>query len=294
MSLTAANEWSPCHIAWPTESDGISAASTACPTPVLPWHVQPVWEDDQLPMRLEFSNLCPPGNFSRWDVGGEPMKVEHVIDDRHHDFPLGVFKNGCETEPSANRKEFAFGSLASSLWTSKIQSEVNLVNSKVAQIMQTENTQTCYAAQPSVISCLQENDVTRIEWTVDARKIKGTDKVVVSPPFEVQSMCSAVFKMMITPKFVMDGKGGASFKKSKGKGSVQLKCESQLGVDEGTMSFRIRIGCNDGNLSLRCQDEWNFADVPLYTCQEERDFAKSVDVAKRSFSVILEVGPKVQ
>lgn len=300
-----ANEWYPCHIGCLAESDGMSVASTACPTPVPPWHAQPVFEDDQLPMRLEFLNSCPPGNFSRWDVGGQPMKVENVVDDCHQDFAQDSFevgsnkvqvthKDGMSAHQHKEKPCFTQQAefLASSLWSSKINLEINLKDSKVTQSALGENTQSCWVTQPSVISRTQDKDVTRIEWIVDARKIKGTDKVVVSPPFEMPSMFSAIFKMMITPKFVMNGKGGASFKKSKGKGSVQLKCESQLGVNEGSMFFQIRIGCNDCNLSCVRQEEWNFADVPLYTCQEERDFTKSLDVARQGFSVILEVGPK--
>merc|ERR1740130_529695 len=53
----------------------------------------------------------------------------------------------------------------------------------------------------------------RIQWHVDARKLRGNDKQAVSPPFEISFGGQAVtFKMMIYPKVVSDAKGGASFK----------------------------------------------------------------------------------
>jgi hypothetical protein len=277
--LTTADEGFPCHMGWSGDSDGMSVVSTACPTPVLHWHGQTVFEDDALPMRLEFVTSCPPGNFSKWDLGGEPMKVENVVSD----FSFPALKTGVanahwdqDSEPfgSHHKDEVLLAhcpeSLASSLESSQ----------KFSQNVQ--------MTQPIVISCTEERDVTRIEWTVDARKIKGTDKVIVSPPFEVPSLSSAVFKMMITPKFVMEGKGGASFKKSKGKGTVQLKCESQLD-DEGALVFQISAGCEESTVLFVCQEEWNFADVPLYHCQDEWDFNKCLDITKRHFSVIVEV-----
>merc|ERR1719183_330377 len=81
-------------MAWSGKSDGMSVVSTACPTPVLHWHGQSVLEDDALPMRLEFVTSCPPGNFSKWDLGGEPMKVENVVDDCHVDFALPALEMG--------------------------------------------------------------------------------------------------------------------------------------------------------------------------------------------------------
>jgi hypothetical protein len=248
-----------------------------------------------VPMRLDFLTSCPPGNFSKWDLGGEPMKVEPLIDD-YYDFALHHVKIGgakvCwdhESDPpgSQHKDEVPLPchpeSLASPLTVPGSDAEASLCT-----MAQEKFSQTVHMSQPIVISCTQDKNVTRIEWMVDARKIKGTDKVIVSPPFEVPSLSSAVFKMMITPKFVMEGKGGASFKKSKGKGTVQLKCESQLG-DEGTLAFQISAGCQESNALFVCQEKWNFAENPLYHCLEEWDFTKSLDVAKRSFSVVLEV-----
>jgi hypothetical protein len=272
-ALMVANEGLPYHMGWPGEPDGMSLVSTACPTPVLHWHGQAILEDDASPMRLDFLTSCPPGNFSKWDLGGEPMKVENVV----NDFALPALEMG-----GAN-VHWDEGSERSG---SHHKEKVLLAHRPELLASSTESPQ--MIAQPIVISCTEERGVTRIEWTVDARKIKGTDKVIVSPPFDVPSLSSAVFKMMITPKFVMEGKGGASFKKSKGKGTVQLKCESPLD-DEGALVFQISAGSQDSTVLFVRQEEWNFADVPLYHCQDEWDFTKCLDDTKRNFSVSLEV-----
>jgi len=268
--VTIADEGFPCHSGWSGESDGMSVASTACPTPVFRRRGPGMLEDDSLPMRLDFLNACPPGNFSKSDFAGQPMKVENVVDDCHRDLASDALEVGYARLHWDHANE-TFGSLH-----------------KDAVCIARQPLQT---TQPIVISCTKDQDVTRVEWIVDARKIRGTDKVIVSPPFEIPSMLSAVFKMMITPKFAMEGKGGASFKKSKGKGTVQLKCESHLD-DDGTLFFQIQTGCDESIVSSVCVEEWNFADAPLYNCQEDWDFVESLDVAKRSFSVILEVWPK--
>lgn len=283
---------------WSAESDSMSAISTACPTPVLHWQGQAVFEDDALPMRLDFLTSCPPGNFSKWDLGGEPMKVENVVDDCHHDSALHALEMG-GAKVHWDREGEMFGSHPKEkvllahrpeLLTSPLRIPRNYADSDLSELTMTPEkfSRDLHMTQPIVISCAQEKGTTRVEWIVDARKIKGTDKVIVSPPFEVPSLSSSIFKMMITPKLVMEGKGGASFKKSKGRGTVQLKCESQLD-DGGTLAFQMSAGCGESNVLFVCQEEWNFADVPLYHCQEECDFTKCLDVAKRSFSVILEV-----
>jgi len=278
-------------------------AMTACPNPELPCHGQAVFADDPLPMRLDFLNSCPPGNWRNWDVGDQPMKVEAMFDDCQRDFASYVFKIGCakghweygsevwgsHCEGKQSLSQLV-GFSVSSLGTSKVDLEIDIRDANGALKKPLLDAQPCFAAQPIVISRAQDKDIIRVEWIVDARKIKGTDKVVVSPPFEMPSVSSAVFKMMITPKSVVEGKGGASFKKSKGKGTVQLKCESRLD-DEASMVFQIRIGHHETNVSSVCREEWNFADAPLYQCQQDWDFTKFVDVAKRSFSVIIEVGP---
>merc|ERR1719277_664591 len=93
--------------------------------------------------------------------------------------------------------------------------------------------------QPQTVSCIQEADGSfRVKWTVDARKLKGNDKTVVSPPFEMSSKAIGTFKMMINPT-ASKLKGGATFRNSNGRGSVQLKCDT---ASESKLAIRFSIG----------------------------------------------------
>jgi len=84
---------------------------------------------------------------------------------------------------------------------------------------------------------------TFINWTVDARKLKGTDRLVVSPVFKIMEghLKAHEFKMTVYPQAVSEGKGGASFKKAGGKGIIQLKCEGE-GQQINPISFKLSAG----------------------------------------------------
>eukprot|EP00443_Scrippsiella_acuminata_P023109 CAMPEP_0115320870 /NCGR_PEP_ID=MMETSP0270-20121206/80556_1 /TAXON_ID=71861 /ORGANISM="Scrippsiella trochoidea, Strain CCMP3099" /LENGTH=414 /DNA_ID=CAMNT_0002740711 /DNA_START=28 /DNA_END=1269 /DNA_ORIENTATION=+ len=111
-------------------------------------------------------------------------------------------------------------------------------------------------AQPQTVSCTQEADgVFRVRWTVDARKLKGNDKTVVSPPFEIPSKAAGTFKMMINPT-PSKLKGGATFRNSNGKGSVQLKCDT---ASESKLAIRFSIGDAGQEEPPRGPLEHNFA-----------------------------------
>jgi len=97
----------------------------------------------------------------------------------------------------------------------------------------------------------------RINWTVDARKLRGNDKQAVSPPFELSfgpGHPSVTFKMMIYPKVSSENKGGASFKKAKGKGSIQLKCEAELEEAAGTLPSKspLEVVQSSRDLAVQC------------------------------------------
>merc|ERR1711865_29546 len=49
----------------------------------------------------------------------------------------------------------------------------------------------------------------RIRWTVDARKLKSSDREAVSPTFEVSCGGVISFKMVLKPKVMDSNKGGA-------------------------------------------------------------------------------------
>jgi hypothetical protein len=134
----------------------------------------------------------------------------------------------------------------------------------------------------------------RIRWTFDSRKLKTTDREAVSPPFNVscgeEQQCQ--FKMVLKPKAVDTGRGGACFKKSRGKGYIILRCTSEVAAVKPTLTFRVRIMSNRREESFRGPVRNNFADramCGLPEGQDEWDFNKVVDKETNTFVVVLEL-----
>lgn len=153
--------------------------------------------------------------------------------------------------------------------------------------------------QPQALSRAfsSNSDVYWIHWTVDARKLRGNDKQAVSPPFELwlgSRLPSVTFKMMIYPKQVDGGKGGASFKKAHGRGIVQLKCETELTNALTPMSFRIMIGSADKQSPPRGPVLHNFSKSAVSGLPkdlDEWDFNTVVNQEFMTFVVGLEIAP---
>eukprot|EP00747_Dinoflagellata_sp_TGD_P072269 gnl/TRDRNA2_/TRDRNA2_157408_c4_seq5.p1 gnl/TRDRNA2_/TRDRNA2_157408_c4~~gnl/TRDRNA2_/TRDRNA2_157408_c4_seq5.p1 ORF type:complete len:274 (-),score=42.22 gnl/TRDRNA2_/TRDRNA2_157408_c4_seq5:136-876(-) len=138
------------------------------------------------------------------------------------------------------------------------------------------------------------SSIYRVRWTVDARKLRSTDREAVSPPFEL-SLSPVQFKMVMRPKASSDGKGGSSFKKSGGRGTLELRCLSKVDTGSGlTVKFRVAIG-SGSDLStqeaFRGPVRHDFAEKPICGLpegQEEWDFARAVDQETQTFTICLE------
>merc|ERR1712232_1018481 len=138
------------------------------------------------------------------------------------------------------------------------------------------------------------SSIHRIRWTVDARKLKSTDREAVSPNFELMEGSNIYFKMVMKPRKTEDSRGGNSFKKAKNKGTVQLRIVT--GLEENVrlfVKFRLSIGNGgDGRKQERPRGpvRHDFADKPLCGLPEgkdEWDFGKVVDEATQTFVVCL-------
>lgn len=90
----------------------------------------------------------------------------------------------------------------------------------------------------------------RVEWRIDAKKLRSRDRQAISPPFELtvaQGGPAIMFKLMLTSLSAAGGKGGNSFKSSK-RGCVQLKCQGdQMGA---AGNLRIFFSMHGLNVSL--------------------------------------------
>jgi len=63
-----------------------------------------------------------------------------------------------------------------------------------------------------------------IQWSVEARKLKSSDRQIVSPAFELAGK-PIPFKIMLFPASSTEFSGGSSFRNAGGKGFIQLKCD---------------------------------------------------------------------
>jgi len=142
---------------------------------------------------------------------------------------------------------------------------------------------------------------TFINWTVDARKLKSNDRLVVSPVFKIGDGSSNApilpFKMTVSPIAVSESKGGASFKKAGGKGIIQLKCEAlREGEHISPMSFRFSAGSGRPKEPLleapRGPVTCNFTETGICGLPkpcEVWDFQGVVDDESKTFVITLEV-----
>lgn len=122
-------------------------------------------------------------------------------------------------------------------------------------------------------------------WTVDAARLKGNDKVIVSPAFRLPSHGCATFKMVITPETPATAKG-ASFKRTQGMGSLKLKCENELPVSCVVTPIVRAVGRD-----IDASKAHDFAQCPVCVCWDVCNFSGLVDEVSSTFDVVLEVQP---
>lgn len=148
-----------------------------------------------------------------------------------------------------------------------------------------------------------ERGLFQVDWTVDARKFRGNDRQVVSPPFEMPLVASSssedglvTFKLMLCALAQGERHTGLSFKKSAGKGMVLLKCEGDVQESVADVEFRISIGGAAGHprSQPRGPASHNFARCAVGGLPEEQaewEFNHAVDEASLTLLVRVEAIP---
>lgn len=139
------------------------------------------------------------------------------------------------------------------------------------------------------------SEVCRVSWTVDSRKLKSMDREYVSPMFELDFVGFVLFRMVLRPATVHDNKGGHCFKRSKGRGSVELKClEDVSALTNPVVAFRISVGACGSRGFQRprgpvIHDLRDRLICGLPAGREQWDFHRAVDKPTKTFEVCLEV-----
>jgi len=137
----------------------------------------------------------------------------------------------------------------------------------------------------------------RVRWAVDVRKLKSQDKQTVSPVFYLPfgpALPNVPFRLMIYPKTVNAAKGGASFKKARGRGYIHLKCEADLEGNPAYVRFRLMIVQGDKFKGPRGPVDHDFSQhfvAELGPEEAEWNFSEIVDPSVPTFIVVLELVP---
>jgi len=138
----------------------------------------------------------------------------------------------------------------------------------------------------------------RIRWTADSRILKTTNREHVSPIFELSFAGTAEFRLLMKPKSFHNQRGGASFKKSQGKGTVQLVCLTPVeDLVNPVITFRLAVGSGtDPRKQQRPRGpvQHDFRDRAICGLAESNDeweFSRAVDKPTLSFVVCLELFP---
>jgi len=135
--------------------------------------------------------------------------------------------------------------------------------------------------------------VQRVRWRIDARKLKATDREHVSPVFSVQFARDVQFKVVIRPKAIHESRGGNSFKKAKGRGTVELRCLEKLDSSlSPVVMFRIGASQDGASGNFRGEVRHDFSErsiCGLPKDEEEWNFTEFVNEQLQSFFVCVEI-----
>lgn len=131
-----------------------------------------------------------------------------------------------------------------------------------------------------------DNGRINVHWPIDVKKLRSTDKHIVSPSFEIHPGSS--FKLMLRPKSTGDGfQSQASFKKARGRGSVELKLTSDM---ETAPELRFRISVGKGLPRGPAKHDFNNSSVGgLAQNDEVFDFVSTVNAKSSVVFISLEV-----
>lgn len=97
---------------------------------------------------------------------------------------------------------------------------------------------------PQTVSKSLADGFERVSWAVPADTLSSRDRSAVSPAFELSLAGRPLkFRLMLFPKESHQGCGGSSFKKAKGRGYIELKCETEERESEACpLTFRLFVG----------------------------------------------------
>jgi len=196
--------------------------------------------------------------------------------------PPGNFKQPCDTFSSASTAPSEMGEDDDEM--PEMSSPIALP--EVAQPMEEMCKEFCRELQVEPLDMAHARPL-KVRWPVDSKKLRGRDKQIVSPIFEVSPGCS--FKLMLKPKAMGDKKHQESFQKARGWGSIELKCVEGASLAP-TLHFWMSVG--GGSLRGPVMHDFSESTVSGLTKSEESfNFASAVDGKTSTFLISLQALP---
>lgn len=142
-----------------------------------------------------------------------------------------------------------------------------------------------YTAHEGRLEQTDTREPVTLQWTVDAKKLKSSDRSIISPNLEI-SPHDAV-KLIIKPTSIGDARGQANFRNSQGVGSLELKFTKSL-----SCAPKIRFCVAVGDQEWRGPFEHDFSRNSLCTLPKdmrEWDFPLLVKPKSSTFLVSLQL-----
>jgi len=150
---------------------------------------------------------------------------------------------------------------------------------------------------PNAVTCTYGlGGSTSICWEADARKLNGSDKMVVSPEFPVRlpGLGPQPFRMLIYAGAPGGDRGSVSFRSTGGRGRVELKCGAQLPGGLADVWVALGVGAGERAQPLRGPILHNFLHQSccgLKRGEEGWDFRAAVNTATKRLTIRAELTP---
>jgi len=133
-------------------------------------------------------------------------------------------------------------------------------------------------------------------WVAAARKLQSTDKQAVSPAFEVplgQNGGHVKLRLVLRPN-TSRSNHALNFKKTKGCGYIQVKCESISDGVPASVNILLSIGREHCAQATRGPFWHNFRDNSIFALHqndEKWDFSSAVDTKTMTVPVLISITP---
>lgn len=138
---------------------------------------------------------------------------------------------------------------------------------------------------------LQQHSEGPFRWKVDARKLSSKDKTIPLPPFRLQlDGRTKQFRIFLRAPHTSNQLHGESFLKSKGTGSIELSCLSNVGdVASAFLDYQVSISSGNGDYPPITSGPIRHDFIQKAHSIPDWNFRAVVEKSSQTFVVMLEI-----